>query len=550
MHVKTRLCSSLAKIFPQEEPQTSPYRSASALKGERFSFQFVFHAKKQWLPFTLDVESPLKEHIRVRRVELVPVPSLSQFLPEEMPDDDVISRQPGLYPDLISELPEPCFPLPDAWNALWITVDLPESMESGDYPVKLRLFQAGRAAGEQVFTLRVQDSVLPPQSLIHTCWFHADCLAVHYKTPMWSDEHWRILENFMRSAVKHGMNMLLTPVLTPPLDTAIGGERPTTQLVGIKRENGHYTFDFSRLERWIDTAQRSGIVYFEISHFFTQWGAAFAPKVVAEVNGTEKRIFGWDVKGTDPEYREFLSAFLPELTGFLIRRGLRERTWFHCSDEPNRKQIKSYREAFSFLRGFLNGFRICDAMSDAAFSRQIPEVIPIPSEEHVEEFAAQKPEQLWTYYSCTLQKRVSNRFLHMPSSRNRILGFLLYRYGISGFLQWGFNFYYSGHSLYPVNPFLRTDADGAFPPGDAFMVYPGADGVPLDSIHYEVFAEALQDLRALSLLETRLPRKQIIDLLDRTSPGKKMTMTEYPRGEKAVLALRKRINTLLNKVKK
>ena len=82
------------------------------------------------------------------------------------------------------------------------------------------------------------------------------------------------------------------------------------------------------------------------------------------------------------------------------------------------------------------------------------------------------------------------------------------------------------------------------------MVYPGADGVPLDSIHYEVFAEALQDLRALSLLETRLPRKKIIDLLDRASPGKKMTMTEYPRGEKAVLALRKRINTLLNKVKK
>ena len=37
----------------------------------------------------------------------------------------------------------------------------------------------------------------------------------------------------------------------------------------------------------------------------------------------------------------------------------------------------------------------------------------------------------------------TNRFIAMPSGRNRVGGFLLYKYGINGFLHWGFNFYYS-----------------------------------------------------------------------------------------------------------
>ena len=69
--------------------------------------------------------------------------------------------------------------------------------------------------------------------------------------------------------------------------------------------------------------------------------------------------------------------------------------------------------------------------------------------------------------------------------------------------------------------------------------------LPLDSIHYEVFAEALQDFRVLSLLERYLHRDKIMDMLDHHSPGGRMTMTEYPQGENAVLSFRKRINKCL-----
>ena len=81
------------------------------------------------------------------------------------------------------------------------------------------------------------------------------------------------------------MNMILTPVLTPPLDTEVGGERTTVQLADIEKTDGGYVIDLSRLERFIDICLANGIKYFEINHFFTQWGAEHAPKIVATVDG-------------------------------------------------------------------------------------------------------------------------------------------------------------------------------------------------------------------------------------------------------------------------
>jgi diphthamide synthase (EF-2-diphthine--ammonia ligase) len=110
--------------------------------------------------------------------------------------------------------------------------------------------------------------VLPPQTLIHTSWFHTDCIATRYGVEVWSPAHWGLVERYMRSAVTHGINMILTPVFTPPLDTRVGGERPTVQLVGVTRRGQRYEFDFARLDQWVALARRCGVQYFEISHLW------------------------------------------------------------------------------------------------------------------------------------------------------------------------------------------------------------------------------------------------------------------------------------------
>jgi hypothetical protein len=113
--------------------------------------------------------------------------------------------------------------------------------------------------------------------------------------------------------------------------------------------------------------------------------------------------------------------------------------------------------------------------------------------------------------------------LDRPRARNRILGQQLYKYNIEGFLQWGYNFYNSQGSEYPVDPFLVTDGDGFVPAGDTFQVYPGADGRPLESLRMMVTAQAMDDLRAMKLLESLKGRAFALSLLA------DITFDDYPR---------------------
>ena len=59
----------------------------------------------------------------------------------------------------------------------------------------------------------------------------------------------------------------------------------------------------------------------------------------------------------------------------------------------------------------------------------------------------------------------------------------MFKYDIVGFLQWGYNFYYSYRSVYPINPYECNDGgpttengDIWVPAGDTFCVYPAPDG--------------------------------------------------------------------------
>lgn len=115
----------------------------------------------------------------------------------------------------------------------------------------------------------------------------------------------------------------------------------------------------------------------------------------------------------------------------------------------------------------------------------------------------------------------------MPSSRNRILGVLLYDFNLEGFLHWGFNFYNSQRSVAHIDPYRVTDAGEAFPSGDPFLVYPAPDGTAYESIRGAILQKALLDLRALQCLEQRIGREAVLDLLLELV-GKPLSFRSYP----------------------
>jgi len=554
LNFKIKLLSSLNKVFAEpKEPATEDFKKGSAFAGEVYAFQVAYFSKTRISDIAWKLESPLKGHITVRQAGLVPAEYLSPDF-----DETMLKLTPGLFPDPLLPCPDKLKTFPHQWRSLWFSISVPENCKAGKYPVTITFCMKDEESDckgntdEQVhqntaayqyetsFELEVMLASLPSATLGHSEWFHADCLAVQYQVPVWSEKHWRLLEKYFCNMAEHGITQLLTPIFTLPLDTAEGGERPTAQLVDVFYDKGKYSFDFARLEQWINLAKIAKIKTIEISHLFSQWGAKKTPKIIVNVDGVETKKFGWHTYALGKEYMQFLDAFLPALINHLEQKKIMNNCCFHISDEPHLKDLEHFSKVAKMVKKYIPADKIVDAMSNVEYYEKGICENPIPAISELAPFIALGIKNLWTYYCCGPWENAPNRYFNMPLARTRALGLILYKYDLSGFLHWGYNFWFKRYSTASLDPFKETDAGGEFPAGDPFLVYPGEDG-PLDSIRYEVLREGFQDHRALKLLESMIGRTQTIEFIEK-SLGYEISDTVYPKVEDDFLKFRNALN--------
>lgn len=547
---QVKIVSSLEKAFLDSDIRTfEPLTSIRMMKNQRLSFQLFFTLDAKDDPYrtmpALTVEGAFSACTTVRTVELEPVvyPAPAEVLAV---DANYLRGEPGLYPDWLRPMHYggAVSVLRGQLHAVWICLDPRDTVAAGVYPVTVSLKGGDEVLASATLTVEVLDADLPEQTMKVTQWFHCDCLANYYDCEPWSERHWRIVENFARTAVENGINLLLTPLFTPPLDTAVGGERTTVQLLDVTVTNGAYSFCFDKLDRWIDMCDRVGVRFFEISHLFTQWGAGHAPKVMATVDGEYRRIFGWETDATGEEYTRFLRAMLPAFLAHMKARGDDTRCLFHISDEPSGEQLEQYSRSKAVVADLLEGYTIMDALSNYDFYERGVVTTPIPSNDHIEPFIRGGVPGLWTYYCCGQCVDVSNRLLAMPSWRNRSIGMQFYKYDIAGFLQWGYNFYNNMQSVNTVDPY--SDASGEYwvPAGDTFSVYPAQDGTAYESLRLVVFHEALEDVRAMKLCESFYGKERVVSEMEQVF-GRPITFSTCAASAAELLAVRARVDELI-----
>lgn len=541
----------LVKVFPDKEPvPTCDKMDSRILRGDRLSFQLACSGNPEadWKPPMLfvqvEVHSTIASWISLRTVENVPVRYAAHA---GTPDGIYLRKTPGLYPDLLQPVKHGVMTVARGeWRALWIDVEIPTDATPGERNLEIRLKdpQNGEIYATAEETITVLPAVLPEQDFPRTEWFHADCLADAYHTDIFSEQHWELIRRYISRAVRRGINMILTPQFTPPLDTAVGWERPEVQLVEVFREGEGYRFDFSRLKRWIRLCLDCGVKFFEMSHLFSQWGAVAAPKIMGWENGERKRLFGWDTPAAGGEYTRFLKAYLPALRAELRDCGVEERCWFHISDEPGLAQMDSYASARRSVAEELKGCHFLEALSDYEFYQHGYVDHPVCGTNHIEPFLRSDTPGLWSYY-CTAQSgHVSNCFIAQSAGLTRLYGIQMYKFGISGSLRWGYNFYYTAESYEQINPFLINDGGGCFPAGDSFIVYPGPDGQPQDSIRMMLLDDAMRDLRALRALEAKIGREAVLRMVEEglEEPLRFDVFPDYPADGRYVLDVRRRVN--------
>lgn len=534
---KALIFSSLEKIFPNEPLPENTLPALSVLKNEKADFQIAFSVQKgDTVSFSAGGE--LSAYLRFFTVRLIP----AGLNAPKKSDDYFISKNKAEYPELLWPIANEFTAEYDGVNTVWCEIVPSPLLPAGEHTIDFQIQVSENAPMHCSIDITVIDAELPKQELIYTNWFHSDCLMEYYKIPVFSEKYWRVTESFLKRANEYGMNCVLTPLFTPPLDTQVGKERPTVQLVDVKATGkNQYTFGFEKLDRWLSMCDRCGIEYYEMSHLFTQWGAKHAPKIIADVNGETKQIFGWKTRAAGKEYSAFLHQFSAALIEYIDRKGIREKCLFHVSDEPSGLMIFSYKKASRIVHECFKGFKIIDALSDYRVFKMGLIELPVPANDHIKPFIG-KVKELWTYYCCVQADHyVSNRFFSMPSARTRVLGLQLYKFDVRGFLHWGYNFYFSQYSKGLIDPYKVTDAGGSFSSGDSFVVYPGENGEPLDSLRLHVFYNGLEDMLALKLLESKIGKEKTDAILEE-GLEKPLTFRDYPHSAEWLLKTRERIN--------
>lgn len=492
-----RLASGNVKILSSADVVAC--NSGKCLKNESYFFQlYIVGAKDGEYPVAVKSDLP------VRVYEVLDRDGSSWLNRGE--DGYYLHTENDKYPELLLERKSIVF---DGEEHKTLFFDIAESEKTaGDHEIEI-------SVGEEkvTFVLHVLDCELKKTDMIITHWFHSDGICNYYDVKPFSEGYYEHFKDYLKEYVRMGNTMLLIPLFTPPLDTEVGGERLTTQLVKVKKIGETYEFDMSEAEKFIGIAKEYGIEYFELSHLFTQWGGECCPKIMADVDGEEKRIFGWDTASDSPEYFNFLKQFFVVLNDFLLAQGIKEKTYMHLTDEPHADHIEKYTELMQFVKANNFGLKTMDALSHFSFVEKAGLDLPAVCTSS-DEIGLFKDVKKLLYY-CVFVDRdcLSNRYFYMPFLRTVILGMQLYKEKVEGFLHWGYNFYNTQYSLASIDPYENATAGDKFIAGDSFIVYPAEKGVNY-SIRYFAIMRAFEDYRLLKTVEEKIGREKTVALLE------------------------------------
>lgn len=537
--VISKIVSSMEKVFPEIEPSNEQY-FGNMLKNERYNFQIVYHNELEFslVKNRVEVRGELAPFITVSNIDFVP----GTVLPTKYIMDDYYLRHTvGLYPDILCPFGIMGLTLPSCqWRSIWVSIYNPEGIKAGNYSTEFVLIDE---KGEEIDVIKhdieVIDEVLGENNLKLTNWMHYDCICQWHKVEPFSQEFYDIFEKYLETYVELGFNMLITPIFTFVLDTMVGGERFTTQLVDINFDGVEkYEFSFDKLDKFIDFVMARGIKYIEFSHLYTQWGGKHCPKIMANVNGEYKKIFGWETASDGQEYVNFLRQFLIAIVKYIDEKKIRNICHFHLTDEPFLADMPQYKICRENVKKYIGTMPTIDATMEKQYVKEgLVDIIVSILHEH-KEFAEGNPKEMFLYYCTPKSGYFTNRTINMPSLRTRILGVQLYDVNVQGFLHWGYNFYNSVLSETLINPYMDTSAGGGMCSGDAFIVYPHEKGV-YRSLRSEMVMEGFQDYRALKTLEKYVGREKTLEFLHDNGIE---WLDVYPRSSGAFDKVRRKLN--------
>ena len=457
------------------------------------------------------------EWYRMRAVPVKRNTGVRGFL-EKKPGDNphVARRAPFEVFDVLEPLPcRRIAPYPDgAALATAATIGSPRETEA----LRFRLdrapelvksfvlrFQVTQGAERRLLSLKVNvhQVSLPPvgkDSFKYTNWMDFGSMASSHGLKPWSEEHWAMIEKYVRLAARGRQNMgMMRDVFT-------------------HRADGTITFNRERFSRLLEMYDRVGFWYLEGSHlagFTAGWGSpAFKTSYTTNVTTTVQGALALS---------KLARMYMEEIEA----RGLKDRWYQHVADEPGGKNVPEYRITAGIVRRYMPGVRTVDAVEEPSFAGALDVWCPKVDafERHhalYDSFRTNFGDRVWCYTCCIPGGKWMNRTMDGELLRPALIPWVSVMWDVDGFLHWGYNRWQRGQNQDPFKePYPRSwggsNNGHSLPPGDTHIVYPGKDG-PWPSARLEAARAGMEDADLLTMLRRR-DRERADGLVRRIARG-------------------------------
>ena len=532
--------SSYENIFRDALPGTSacPDSLLVVARNEDESFQALLRANQ---PFTIDtiIFSALKasdsrkriapEYLRYNFVEYVYMGENSWGQTSET----VVRSGADYYPDPLSNEGSITVAANET-QPIWITLHVPKECEPGLYTGKFTIHTSlGKV--KMAYAVEVNDVTIPDavegnfdfmhhQQIAGTWFYNAsrgdhpqDVIRQIYGHERWTPVWWALVNDMADKMRKQRANVLFVNSQQLVLD----GE-------GTSFNEGKYTFDWSKFDQYIQFFLDNKVVNklegIHLGSVIGEVGKTFRSYIlVADSSGTMRST---NVEPMATECETFFTQFIPALYHHLKEKGWLGLWMQHIGDEAvSDLQHRQYDYYMNLLKTYAPEMKCGDPTFSLASSLSAVKqgaTITTPIEEL---YSACKPTfdslqqagiTVYGYNCCGPGGTWLNRMLDKPVWNQRLLGWLCYKWGLPGWLHWGWNFWVD----WDQDQLLTIDAE-AFK-GDHYSVYPDvANNRVKASIRTEAIRDMSEEFELLTILGRKNPQRalELVDKVARNASG-------------------------------
>ena len=279
-------------------------------------------------------------------------------------DDALIESAPELVPPSPVQMPRgtpqaraadglPPSLLPGALQPVWVVAEIPKDVAAGEYRGTLTVSVEGQSPVSVPVIINVIDWTLPdPADFAY--WMgmiqSPQAVAITYDVPLWSDRHCELVGKSLAWVGKLGPKVLYVPL---GAESQYGNEQ--SMVLWVKGQNGSYTHDFSRVEKYLDLAlKHMGVPCFVVVGVWDSCMHISAPKALRRdfprFSVLDRRT--GEITNADgpehgsPESLEFWKPVLTGLRDILAKRGLGEKMLLgYAADKlPRKPTVEVFRK--------------------------------------------------------------------------------------------------------------------------------------------------------------------------------------------------------------